>query len=235
MTIIDCRQFDFEAFRRVKKQARKKGNPATRRKFWYKDIVTAFDIETTRIIEIEQAVMYIWQWAFGPDLVVIGRTWDDFRWFVGNLCESIPDSEKLIVFVHNLSFEFQFLKGIYEFTSEEVFALDQRKVLNCSMFDKLEFRCSYLQTNMSLDEFTDKMGAEHRKLSGEEFDYSKVRYPWTPLSERELAYCVNDVVGLVEAMMIQMAHDGDNLYTVPKTSTGYPRRDAKHAMRGVYH
>ena len=235
MTIIDCRQFDFEAFRRVKKQARKKGNPATRRKFWYKDIVTAFDIETTRIIEIEQAVMYIWQWAFGPDLVVTGRTWDDFRWFIDNLCESIPDSEKLVVFVHNLSFEFQFLKGIYDFTSEEVFALDQRKVLNCSMYDKLEFRCSYLQTNMSLDEFTDKMGAEHRKLSGEEFDYSKIRYPWTPLSERELAYCVNDVVGLVEAMMIQMAHDGDNLYTVPKTSTGYPRRDAKHAMREVYH
>ena len=39
------------------------------------DMVTAFDIEATRLPEIEQAVMYIWQFQFGPDITVIGRTW----------------------------------------------------------------------------------------------------------------------------------------------------------------
>lgn len=236
MKIINWTEFDIETFRKIKKQTRKRGNPGTRQQYWYKDIVTAFDIETTRIEEIEQSVMYIWQWAFGPDLCVIGRTWDDFSAFVDKLIhEGLKDTEKLLVFVHNLSFEFQFLKGIYDFSSKDIFALDARKVLRCEMFGKIEFRCSYLHSNMSLAEFTEKMGAEHSKLSGEEFDYSKRRFPWTDLTDQELAYCVHDVIGLVEALQIEMAHDRDNLYTLPLTSTGYVRRDAKKAMRKVYH
>ena len=236
MKIINWTEFDIEAFRKIKKQTRYRGNPGTKMKYWYKDILTAFDIETTRIEEIEQSVMYIWQWAFGPDLCVIGRTWDEFLQFADKLIhEGLKDSEKILIFVHNLSYEFQFLKGIYEFKSKDIFALDGRKVLRCEMFGKLEFRCSYLQTNMSLEEFTEKMGAKHSKLSGEEFDYSKRRFPWTKLTNKELAYCVHDVIGLVEALQIEMAHDRDNFYTIPLTSTGYVRRDAKKAMRKVYH
>ena len=233
--IITADEFPFEEFRKMKKQPRHRGNPGTKQKYWYKDIITAFDIETTRITEIEQSVMYIWQWAFGPDMVVIGRTWDEFLDFVHKLVDNMSDTEKLMIFTHNLSYEFTYLKGIYEFKSSDIFALDSRKVLRCEMLGKLEFRCSYLQTNMSLAEFTEKMGAKHSKLSGEDFDYSKRRFPWTPMTEDELAYCVHDVIGLVEAMQIQMAHDGDNLYSVCMTSTGYVRRDAKKAMRKVYH
>ena len=63
-----------------------------------------------------------------------------------------------------------------------------------------EFRCSYLHSNMSLEVFLEKMGVEDLKQSGEEFDYSKIRYPWTPLSDQEMKYIVNDVKGLVEAL-----------------------------------
>ena len=235
MNVITPALFDWEWFSKIPKQRRKRGNPGTRMQYWYKDIVTAFDIETTRIIEIEQSVMYIWQWAFGPDLVVIGRTWNEFIDFKNKLLEHMGESEKLLVFVHNLSYEFQFLKGIYEFKTGDIFALDNRKVLRCMMDNRIEFRCSYLHSNMSLDEYTEKMGVEHRKLSGSEFDYSKIRYSWTPMSDEELAYCIHDVVGLVEAVTVDMAHEKDNLYTFPLTSTGYVRRDAKKAMREVYH
>ena len=44
----------------------------------YLNIVTAFDIESTRLKDIEQAVMYIWQWQIGPDITVVGRTWEEF-------------------------------------------------------------------------------------------------------------------------------------------------------------
>lgn len=138
----------------------------------------------------------------------------------------------MVVFVHNLSYEFQFLKGIWNFSNEDVFAVKSRKVLKCNM-DKLEFRCSYLHSNMSLDEYTHKMGVEHAKKHN--FDYDKVRYPWTELSEAEMEYCLSDVVGLVEAIKTEMQIDGDNLYTFPLTSTGYVRRDTKRSMRGIYH
>ena len=104
------------------------------------------------------------------------------------------------------------------------------------MWGCFEFRCSYKLTNMSLKQFTTRMKVEHTKLSGEEFDYSVKRYPWTELSDEELEYCVNDVLGLVEAINKLMERDGDTLQTIPMTSTGYVRRNAKRAMReGIHH
>lgn len=205
------------------------------------NIITAFDIETTRIKSIEQAVMYIWQWHFAEPLniTVIGRTWSEFELFRDTILQYLnkPRQDKaeydkaLCIYVHNLAYEFQFLRGIYSFTNDEVFAVERRKPLYCTMCNnQFEFRCSYLHCNMSLDAYTHKMGAKHGKLSGTEFDYTKTRYPWTELTEKELEYCINDVVGLCEALAIEMHHDGDNLYTIPLTSTGYVRRDARKAM-----
>lgn len=71
------------------------------------------------------------------------------------------------------------------------------------------------------------------KKSGADFDYSKKRYPWTEMSAAELEYCQNDVVGLLEAAVKKIHHDGDTLYSIPRTSTGYVRRDAKKALSGV--
>lgn len=228
-------QFNFEWYKSIQVQKRKQGNPGSRRKAKYMDIITAFDIETTRLKDIEQAIMYVWAWQFGTEYTVIGRTWEEFSWFSKRIAQHTPEGVEVVVFVHNLSYEFQFLRGIYQFEVEEVFALDKRKVLKASMHQKIEFRCSYIHSNMSLDVYTHKMGAEHAKLSGEEFDYSIVRYPWTELAEKEYGYITNDVLGLVEAIQIEMNHDKDNLYTIPLTSTGYVRRDAKKAMRTVSH
>ena len=215
-------------------QKRGRGNPRTRKKVYYKDVICAFDIETTRLADIEQSIMYIWMLHIHNHVTIIGRTWEELKSLFLQIKEELEDNT-LCIFVHNLSYEFQFLRAIYDFSPDEVFAVDSRKVLRCSMFDnKIEFRCSYLHSNMSLAEYTNKMDVEHKKLDGEEFDYTKERYPWTSLSEREVAYCVHDVVGLCEAIEKEMQIDGDNLYTLPLTSTGYVRRDAKKAMRQIH-
>lgn len=233
--LIAPEQFNIEWLKNIKVQTRSAGNPGTKKKAKYKDIITAFDIETTRIREIEQSVMYIWQWQFGTEYTVIGRTWEQFKTFAENIVQALKEGESLCVFVHNLSYEFQFLRGIYPFEKEEIFALDSRKVLKLTMWEQIEMRCSYLHCNMGLSEYTAKMGTEHGKLSGEEFDYSKQRFSWTELTDKEMDYVTNDVLGLVEAIEIEMKHDGDNLYSFPLTSTGYVRRDAKQAMRQVSH
>ena len=163
---------------------------------------------------------------------VMGRTWDEFLTFCTELSTK-AGSRILVLWVHNLSFEFQFLQGIYAFSADDVFAVKSRKILKCTMYGNIELRCSYLQTNMSLDVFTRKMGCEIRKLTGT-FDYTKIRYPDTELTEDEIAYCVNDVRSLVEAMKKEMDIDTDNLITVPLTSTGYVRRQAKQTMRSMY-
>lgn len=229
--IIPPEKFPYDWLYEIPLVKRKAGNQRTRKRIQYKDLITAFDIETTRLQDIEQSIMYVWQWQFGDEYTVVGRTWEQFETFQRKLKAVLEDSV-LVVFVHNLSYEFQFLRGIYQFTQDEVFAIKSRKVLKCNMWDSFEFRCSYIHSNMNLDTYTKKMGVKHKKLTGT-FDYEKIRYPWTELSDEELAYCVHDVQGLVEAIEIEMEHDGDNLYTFPLTSTGYVRRDAKKAMSQV--
>ena len=214
----------------------RKGNPGGKKRR-YIGITTAFDIETTLLDDIQQSVMYIWQWQFGTDFTVIGRTWDELINLQKRVKEALPADRWLVVYVHNLSYEFQFLKGIYQFFPDDIFAVGSRKVIKADMWGCFEFRCSYKLTNMSLKQFTSRMRVEHQKLSGEEFDYSQKRYPWTELSEQELEYCVNDVLGLVEAVNALMERDGDTLQTIPLTSTGYVRRNAKRAMKdgSVHH
>ena len=227
--------------RRTKLLKRPAGNPACRgkNKRRYKDLITAFDIETTSIDEIRQNVMYIWQWCFFWDqenyYVVVGRTWSEFLTLCEKIAKALADDVYIVVFVHNLSYEYQYLRGVYQFDPESVFAIDRRKIMKCDMLHHFELRCSYLHSNMSLDLYTKKFGAIHTKLSGDEFDYNKVRYWYTQLTDREMQYCVNDVIGLCEALANEMTADGDNLYTLPLTSTGYVRRDAKRAMHEVNH
>lgn len=232
--IIKPEQYKDGTISSISSIKRKRGNQGTKTKVVYKDAFCAFDIETTRLPDIEQSIMYVWMFHVKQlDLTIVGRTWEEFDTLLKKIVDEL-DGNTLCIFVHNLSYEFQFLRAVYNFSQDEVFAVDSRKVLKCTMYDKqIEFRCSYLHSNMSLAEYTKKMGVSHQKLSGEEFDYNKIRYPWTPLSEKELQYCTHDVIGLCEAIETEMLADGDNLYTFPLTSTGYVRRDAKRAMRAV--
>lgn len=195
------------------------------------NLVTAFDTETTVINELQQSFVYVWQFGFG-DTVYIGRDLSEAVELFDKIAQALDEDRKLIVYVHNLSFDFQFLKGYYQFKADEVFAIDKRKILKCTMFNgKIEMRCSYLHSNMSLDSFAKKWAVIYQKQDGEEFDYHKFRTVKTPLTDVELKYCACDILALCEALENEMKHDGDTLASIPLTVTGYMRRDVKR----IYH
>lgn len=236
-------------------QKRRRGNPSTKAKYFYKDIICAFDIETSLIktgehqagigryrhlIEDCVSIMYIWQMQIGLDITIYGRTWDDFLQTMTSIVSGLEHDQRLVIYVHNLAYEWQFLRDQKVLgavlNEESVFCVKSRTPVKFLAYnDKIEFRCSYIHSNMSLGEFTDKMHVQHGKLSGDEFDYSKRRMPWTELTDRELEYCVNDVRGLVECLYKECEIDGDNLYTIPLTSTGYVRRDIKRTIQTLPH
>ena len=213
------------------------------------DVVTAFDIETTTIHlplvagqkQNSHAFMYVWQFQL-DDITIMGRTWEECFTLFNSLAEACLAIQKeqglstiplLIIWVHNLAYEFTFLSGIYPFVNDECFFRDVRKPIYCRMYQCLEFRCSYIQTNMSLSHLTKQLKVEE-KLSGQKYNYNKIRYPSTPLSEYEKAYCARDVQSLVECMRVKMLNDGDTLQTIPLTSTGYVRRDCIAAISPLY-
>lgn len=192
----------------------------------YINIISGFDIETTRIETIDNSVMYIWQWHFydlnthSPIITIYGRTWEEYMKTCDKivcLIHSIPSQYPLYMvrLVHNLSYEFQFLSAFYEYRQEDVFAIDKRKIARADSFNCIEDRCTFIHSNMSLAKYAETWHTEHQKLSGEEFDYEKKRYSWTHMDEKELAYCENDVLSMVEAYVTEMDYYKDNLYSIP--------------------
>ena len=212
------------------------------------NVFSAFDIETSTIWRNKKrelfdvhSFMYTWQFQV-EEYTVKGRTWDEFFTWLQVLYDAISKIRTdnnldlnpfLIVWVHNLSYEWTFLSGLYPFTNDECFFRDTRKPIYCRMFDTFELRCSYIQTNLSLSALCKQTGVEE-KLSGQKFDYDKVRFPWTPLTDFEQEYCTRDVESLVKAMKYRVQRSGDNLVTVPITSTGYVRRDCKESLKDHY-
>ena len=59
--ILTPAELDYSIFSKAKNQRAPRGNPHGRKKQKYKNLVCAFDIETSTLPDMEQAVMYIWQ------------------------------------------------------------------------------------------------------------------------------------------------------------------------------
>lgn len=102
--IISWEQLPYAYLARIRTEKRKTANAGTRQARRYLDIVTAFDIETSPIPGTEQAGMYIWQWQFGLDYTVMGRTWDELRCLIQKILEVIPEDRTMVILVHNLSY-----------------------------------------------------------------------------------------------------------------------------------
>lgn len=197
------------------------------------DIICAFDIETSHITHdsSDHAIPYLWQLQLGLGApVLIGRDFTDVREILEYISAKLPAGTKLVIYVHNLSYEFQFLTGIYNFSPSEVFAPKCRKIAKCTMFDgSIEFRCSYYLTNMSLAQACKQNQTPHQKLP--DYDYGATRYPWTPLSDFELAYSITDDYCVTELISSLLQQNNDTLMTIPMTNTGYVRRDCKTNIR----
>lgn len=212
-----------------------------------------FDIESTTIDgEKPDAFMYHWQFCLNGK-VCFGRTWEEWLNFMHNLgvALELAANKVLVIYVHNLAYEFMFMKDFLHI--ESLFAReahkaikllaclesDYEKVINkigdvsreTSTIPFFEFRCSYFLSNMSLVKFCENSKfCTHYKLV-DTYDYRKIRTPITPMTDEELAYCYNDVKGLEECILSKFDDEGDTLATIPLTSTGYVRRAMRAECR----
>jgi len=168
------------------------------------------------------AIMYIWQFGINGN-IVIGRTWEEFL----NMCDEISDylsldeKKRLIVYVHNLSYEFQFISHLFQW--EKIFSIDTRKPIYAITSGFIEFRCSYLLSGYSLEKLSSQLSKYHvEKLVGN-LDYSKIRHTETPLTQKEIDYCVNDV-RVVMAYIQEKIEQDKGIQNIPLTKTGYVRQ-----------
>ena len=118
----------------------------------YWNIACTFDIETSSFInEVgdKQAIMYAWILGLNGNCV-IGRTWEEFINCMNKIIDyyGLYQNKILIFYVHNLSFEFQFIKHLFEW--QKVFAMEERKPIYAMSIDGIMFKCSYLLSGLSL-------------------------------------------------------------------------------------
>lgn len=187
---------------------------------YYREFCT-FDIETTNIKKLQNSVVYLWSICVNG-FVYFGRTLNEFRRLLTYVNDQLK--HKLVIYVHNLAFEFVFLSGVLDFGHDNVFLLDRRKPLKAT-YGNIEFRCSYLLTNMSLGKFTAQMNIKNAKLKG--YNYNKYRFPWSQLTWLDYRYNGNDTLGLWQALKEFMRRNEDDIATIPSTNTGFVRRDLK--------
>lgn len=211
-----------------------------KRKLFDNNIYT-FDIETSNYIElngeilpaskyqelnkkeqqasIKMSCMYIWQFSIN-DVVYYGRTWKDLKKFLNKLEDNVP--EKKYVFVHNLAFEFQYLKSYFSFS--EVSARKSHKVMSAVMKDyNIIFKCTYFMSNCSLAKLPQLFDLPVKKMVGD-LDYDLIRTSNTPLTEKELSYCEYDCLVVYHYIKKEL-EEYENVKNLPNTSTGKVRRE----------
>ena len=208
--------------------------------------IYTFDIETTSYLMIgsriisardyqsltsedqeactKQACMYVWQFSINED-VYYGRTWDEFKLFLNRL--EANDDTKKIVFVHNLSFEFQAIWSVLRIKS--VMSRKSRKLLSCQLEDyNIELRCTLMLSNLKLEKLPDVYQLPVKKKVGD-LDYSLIRTPATPLTDRELGYCEFDCLVTYWYVKTEL-ETYERVDRLPVTSTGKVRKQLQRLV-----
>lgn len=199
------------------------------KKIVYYNIPCSLDIETSSFFrstgngdEMEKvAIMY--EWTLGLNgAVIIGRTWKELMTVYQVLTTklSLGDNLRLVLYIQNLGYEFQFIRKWFEW--KRTFSLDLRKPCSALTYEGVEMRCSYLLSGYNLK----KMGEHLHKYKVEkmvgDLDYSLIRHSQTPLTVKELKYCENDV-RVVMSYIQECIEESGNICRIPLTKTGYVR------------
>lgn len=212
----------------------------------YNDVILTFDIEVSSgwikdnsVIGFDKtknkkfyeqlektSLCYIWQASIN-DVVYYDRFLENFMDFLDEVEEKFDG--KKIIWVHNLSYEFQFLLNLFEF--DKIFARTPHKIIYAEK-NNFKFRCSYFLTHLSLDKWALDKKLPVKKLNGE-LDYLKIRTPLTELTENELEYCEHDCLVVYYGIQ-QYKERYKHLEKIPLTQTGEVRKEVKNILHGNY-
>lgn len=180
--------------------------------------------------------MYCWQISMMNTTtkipkVYIGRTWDEFEDMVVWLRNfyNLSDKKYLIWVVHNLAYEFQYLRKM--FIWDKVTSREKRNVMRCRDIYGFEFWDTYVLSASSLATVANNLEKFRVRKTKEKFDYTKIRSNLTELSDDEKRYCINDVT-ILSAYMYEQSELYDGILNIPMTNTGRVRRLVEKACRG---
>lgn len=195
----------------------------------------SFDIETSSFEQDGEKKACMYLWAFGLNgSVIYGREWNQFNFIINFLKVNLGLGRNriLICYVHNLGYEFQFFRKRIEWV--EVFSVKNRRPVKALSKLGIEFRCSLILSNYKLAYVGSELLTKYpvTKKVGD-LDYSLIRFPITPVTQKELGYQVNDVRVVMSYIQEKIENDG-SILEIPLTNTGYVRRYCRKYCLGEF-
>ena len=183
------------------------------------------DTETSKS---DIATGWIYQWAIciKQRIFVYGRTPSELITLLIKIAEhyELTDQKKIIIYVHNLQYDFAYLKRfIMQYDpSIDVLAIDNHTVLTVDVLG-FRFICSYKLTNLSLAVLSAKYARKYIKAVGE-IDYNIVHYQDEELNESDWLYMFSDVASQYDGVKEYLLMNGYKFAAdAPFTSTGFVR------------
>ena len=162
----------------------------TNKKVEYANVSATIDIESSSFLDTngnKTAIMYCFTFGINGHSY-LGRTYDDLLFMTQLLVDifELNFYRRIIVFVHNLAYEFQFFYK--HFTWERIFAIKERTPLTALTTGGIELRCSFLLSGYSLAKTGEHLQKyKVKKLKGD-LNYELLRHSKTPLTDTEKGY-----------------------------------------------
>lgn len=218
-SVIYAAEHSLGGFDLIKKRDRR-----AKKTYEYYNVPCSFDIETSSFMEDGQKRGIMYAWAFSIcGFTIFGRTWEQYYDMLADIQRILQLSEdrRLVVYVHNLAWEFQFLRHREHWIN--VFAIELRRPIYAVSDIGIEYRCSYILTGYSLATVAETLTHfKIKKLVGD-LDYKLIRHSATYMTEQEIQYVIHDVLIVVALIAERIDHDGD-ITKIPLTQTGYVRK-----------
>lgn len=214
---------------------------ATKRSEVYLQCGGGYDTESTTITDADNKPLFAFvyhiqicingQYIYFRDIALLQP-------FFISLCNVIKKMRtakkqpKLIIWVANLAHEYAFFKRQLAYVGiSDIFAKTARQPIKIVLQDCIEFRECLGLFGSSLKKVAE-LYTHTQKLSGD-LDYTLIRTPATPLTEREKAYCKNDVVILDELSRVAFEKFTLQGLKIPMTGTGILRQKCKRAIPNI--
>lgn len=232
------RFFDYEIFNKIsycRRGGKGKGDS-------FNDVIIMLDTETSKERPGEICPNYVVAWTmsvrgYGMNIVTLyGTRPSECVNAINSMIMNMP-GDKTIIYVHNLSYDWVFLRKF--FLREWGTPIHQLNVkphypLFIEFGNGIIFRDSYILAQRSLDKWAADLNVTHQKATGY-WDYDSVRQQDQRFSPDEKTYIEHDTLAGVECIETSMQALHKRIYSIPYTATGIPReavRKLAKANRG---
>lgn len=206
-----------------------RADPITGEVFTQKELVAMDDDERAEVHARTEPLGCVYAWMFGiRGKCVLFRSWESALAFFDTLAAHYKTNKnrRLIVWVHNLSYEFQWMRKRMNW--REVFSVGDREVVRCLLSNGIELRDSLILAKLPLEKVGEELRTYKIQKQVGKLDYELIRTPATPLTKDEEHYCINDCLVLCAYIWEKCQDDGD-ITKIPMTDTGYVRRHTRKA------